>query len=208
GVKMKGTEKQVKWAEDIKAHWKEEPKRRRSEMKTAKDVAVVFSKILGVPEERILHLIGEYVCEGNYYLEHPDASLPKDLDGIDALGNFAEYAGMLVREQEKINSTDREKRLLDTGWRILASANKNVFVVESPHVGVQVMHFYQDGPHGTPMVEGYFLSSFSHKAQNELLNDPEKFVGEFYLHCSDIEPDWHTLEMNLYCEPRKIKEEE
>lgn len=98
--------------------------------------------------------------------------------------------------QEEAHNT-REQRLLDGGWRILASANDTIFVVESLYSGVQVLHFYFDAPDNTPMVEGYFTSSFDFKARNELLNDPEKFIGNFYLHTSVAEPDWCTQEEYL-----------
>ena len=93
--------------------------------------------------------------------------------------------------------TTREQRLLDGGWRILASANDAIFVVESLYSGVQVLHFYFDAPNNTPMVEGYLASSFDFKARNELLNDPDRFVGNFYLHTANVEPDWVTREEYL-----------
>jgi len=93
--------------------------------------------------------------------------------------------------------TTREQRLLDGGWRILASANDTIFVVESPYSDVQVLHFYFDAANNEPMVEGYFTSSFGFKARNELINDPEKFVGNFYIHTAGVEPDWVTKEEYL-----------
>jgi len=95
--------------------------------------------------------------------------------------------------------TTREQRLLDGGWRILASANDTIFVVESPYSDVQVLHFYFDASNNASMVEGYFTSSFGYKARNELFNNnnPEKFVGNFYLHTSGLEPDWCAKEEYL-----------
>jgi hypothetical protein len=93
--------------------------------------------------------------------------------------------------------TTREQRLIDGGWRILASANDSVYVVESPYRDLQVLHFYFDAASNTPMVEGYFTSSFGFKARNELLNDPQRFVEEFYVHCGGIDADWCTKEEYL-----------
>jgi hypothetical protein len=172
-------------------------------MRTAYDIARVDSVILGVPEERILRLLGEYVAERcpqvagpqdkDYYLRHPDAVVPFGLESIDGLGDFAEFAGQIIRTQEEEFSTGREQRLLDGGWKILANDNDSVFVVESPYGGLQVLHFYSDG-----MVEGYFLSSLPGKARNKLLNDPvEEFVGNFYVYCGGIDADWCTKEEYL-----------
>jgi hypothetical protein len=99
--------------------------------------------------------------------------------------------------QEEEHVVTREQKLLDKGWRILASVNGSIFVVESPYSDVQVLHFYFDAASNTPMVEGYFTTSFGFKARNELLNDPEKFIGNFYLHTSVAEPDWCTQEEYL-----------
>ena len=99
--------------------------------------------------------------------------------------------------QEEEHAATREQKLLDKGWRILASANDAIFVVESLYSGVQVLHFYFDAPNNTPMVEGYLASSFDFKARNELINDPEKFVGNFYVHCGGIDADWCTREEYL-----------
>ena len=98
--------------------------------------------------------------------------------------------------QEEARNT-KEQRLIDEGWRILANNNDNIFVVESPYLGLQVLHFYFDAASNTPMVEGYFTSSFGFKAQNELLNDPQRFVEEFYVHCGGIDADWCTKEEYL-----------
>lgn len=98
--------------------------------------------------------------------------------------------------QEEAHNT-KEQRLLDEGWRILANDNDNFFVVESPYLGLQVLHFYFDAASNTPMVEGYFTSSFGFKARNELLNDPQRFVEEFYVHCGGIDADWCTKEEYL-----------
>jgi hypothetical protein len=96
-----------------------------------------------------------------------------------------------------IQDNTREQRLLDGGWKILANNNDNIFVVESPYLGVQALHFYFDAANNEPMVEGYFTSSFGFKARNELINDPEKFVGNFYIHTAGVEPDWVTKEEYL-----------
>ena len=96
-----------------------------------------------------------------------------------------------------VQNNTREQRLLDGGWKILASANDSVYVVESPYRDLQVLHFYFDASANAPMVEGYFASSFGHNARNELINDPEKFVGNFYLYTSGLEPDWCTKEEYL-----------
>ena len=99
--------------------------------------------------------------------------------------------------QEEEHAATREQKLLDKGWRILANNNDNIFVVESLYSGVQVLHFYFDAANNEPMVEGYFTSSFGFKARNELINDPEKFVGNFYVHCGGIGADWCTKEEYL-----------
>jgi len=96
-----------------------------------------------------------------------------------------------------IQDNTREQRLLDGGWKILANNNDNIFVVESPYLGLQVLHFYFDAPNNASMVEGYFTSSFDFKARNELINDPEKFVGNFYVHCGGIDADWVIKEEYL-----------
>ena len=96
-----------------------------------------------------------------------------------------------------IQDNTREQRLLDGGWKILANNNDNIFVVESPYLGLQVLHFYFDAASNTPMVEGYFTSSFDFKARNELLNNPQRFVEEFYVHCGGIDADWCTKEEYL-----------
>lgn len=96
-----------------------------------------------------------------------------------------------------IQDNTREQRLLDGGWKILANNNDNIFVVESPYLGVQALHFYFDAANNEPMVEGYFTSSFGFKAWNELLNDPQRFVEEFYVHCGGIDADWCTKEEYL-----------
>lgn len=98
--------------------------------------------------------------------------------------------------QEEAHNT-KEQRLLDEGWRVLANNNDNIFVVESPYLGVQALHFCFDAANNEPMVEGYFTSSFGFKARNELINDPEKFVGNFYIHTAGVEPDWVTKEEYL-----------
>jgi len=66
--------------------------------------------------------------------------------------------------------TTREQRLLDGGWRILASANDTIFVVESPYSDVQVLHFYFDAANNEPMVEGYVASSLARRLYIFLLN--------------------------------------
>jgi len=176
-------------------------------MRTAWDIAKVDSVILGVPEERILRLLGEYVAEKcpqevgsqdkDYYLKHPDAAVPFGIESIDELGNFAEFAGRVIRKQEKECASGRPQRLINGGWRILASANDNLFVVESPYGGVQVLHFYLDGPQGVPMVEGYFLNSLSGRAKDKLFDDPQGFIGGFYVYCGGIDADWCTKEEYL-----------
>jgi len=93
--------------------------------------------------------------------------------------------------------TTREQRLLDGGWRILASTNDSLFVVESLYSGVQVLHFYLDAPDGVPMVEGYFLNSLPGKAKDKLFNDPQSFIEGFYVYCGGIDADWCTKEEYL-----------
>ena len=102
-----------------------------------------------------------------------------------------------MKTAQKEARNTKEQRLLDEGWRILASANDTIFVVESPYLGVQALHFYFDASNNASMVEGYFTSSFGFKARNELINDPEKFVGNFYIHTAGVEPDWVTREEYL-----------
>ena len=102
-----------------------------------------------------------------------------------------------MKTAQKEARNTKEQRLLDGGWRILASANDTIFVVESPYLGVQALHFYFDASNNASMVEGYFTSSFGFKARNELLNDPQRFVEEFYLHCGGIDADWCTKEEYL-----------
>jgi len=93
--------------------------------------------------------------------------------------------------------TTREQRLLDGGWRILASANDTIFVVESPYSDVQVLHFYFDAANNEPMVEGYFLNSLPGKAKDKLFNDPQSFIEGFYVYCGGIDADWCTKEEYL-----------
>ena len=102
-----------------------------------------------------------------------------------------------MKTAQKEARNTKEQRLLDGGWKILANNNDNIFVVESPYLGVQALHFYFDAANNEPMVEGYFTSSFGFKARNELINDPEKFVGNFYIHTAGVEPDWVTKEEYL-----------
>jgi len=173
-------------------------------MKTARNIAITDSVILGMPEERILYLLGEYAGVGDYYLKYPDEPIPSWLENSYSHGNFVEYVSLITKDEQKTLIKGRRQRLGSTGWKIYASANDNVYVVDNPYGGRQVMHFYQDGPYGVPMVEGYFADSFPTKVREEIYNEPEKFVGEFYIHCSELEPDWHTMELNLYNEPKRV----
>ena len=93
---------------------------------------------------------------------------------------------------------NREQKLKGAGWDILASANDNLFVVKNTCSDIQVLHFFYDGQLDERMVEGYFASSFDHKAQGELFEAPDKFLDKFYLYCSELMEDWCTKEDNLY----------
>jgi hypothetical protein len=93
---------------------------------------------------------------------------------------------------------NREQKLREVGWDILASANDNLFVVKNTCSDIQVLHFFYDSKYGEHMVEGYFTSSFDHKAQDELFEAPDKFLDKFYLYCSELMEDWCTKEDNLY----------
>jgi hypothetical protein len=91
----------------------------------------------------------------------------------------------------------RKEKLERCGWTIHAELGDRAFVVETSQGDYQVLYFYTDCRGEIPMVEGYFTSSFGFKARNELINDPEKFVGNFYIHTAGVEPDWVTKEEYL-----------
>jgi len=93
---------------------------------------------------------------------------------------------------------NREQKLREVGWDILASANDNLFVVKNMRGDVQVLHFFYDSQLDEYTVEGYFASSFNGKAQDELFEAPDKFLDKFYLYCSELMEDWCTKEDNLY----------
>ncbi len=170
-------------------------------MKTAKDIALIGSVVLGIHEERMLYLLGDYLRMGDHYLKNPNEELP--FQDSDSLGNFFEYVTLIVQDEKKSKTKGREQRLRDTGWIVRASADDRTFVVDNPYGGWQVIHFYQDSsPHGVSMVEGYFADSLAPRAREVLFDDPDEFVKRFYFYCSSVEPDWSTKELNIYNEPK------
>lgn len=173
-------------------------------MKTARNVAIVDSVTLGISEERVLRFLGEYVGVGDFYLKYSDMVIPSWLENDVSHENFIEYALLIIRDEEKNATKGREQRLKDTGWNIHASNNDNIFVVSNISGDWQVLHFYKNN--SIPMVEGYFANLLSPKARRELFNDPDEFVKNFHLYCSDVVANWSTLELNIYGEPVKKEE--
>ena len=172
-------------------------------MKTARDIAIVGGMTLGINEDRILYLLGDYLGVGDHYLKNPDEELPSDFQNADSIDDFIGYVSLIVRDEEKSAIKGREQRLKDSGWQIhAASTDDRIFIVDNPYGSWQVLHFYQDGPYCVPMVEGFFADSLPSTLREILFDNPEEFVKKFYFYYTSIEPDWSTMELNIYNEPK------
>jgi len=174
-------------------------------MKTAREFATEYSVKLGVSEERVLRFLGEYVRVGDFYLKHPDEEIPNDFQNNNSLSNFIEYVSLILKDEQKSAIVGKEQRLKDTGWVIHASTNDSIFVVSNISGDWQVLRFYKNN--SIPMVEGYFANLLPLKARRELFNDPDRFVKKFNFYCSALDPDWSTMELNVYSESLKNKKQ-
>ena len=80
-----------------------------------------------------------------------------------------------------------------------------IFVVSNISGDWQVLRFYKNN--SIPKVEGYFANLLPLKARRELFNDPDRFVKKFNFYCSALDPDWSTMELNVYSESLKNKKQ-